>query len=139
MTPEIAEKIAAIGRVIDPIKTGAIYVPLHEREPYAGVTVARDIQYGPADRNRLDVFTADGASGARPVLIFVHGGGFTGGNKSTPGSPFYDNVPLWAARNGLVGVNITYRLAPQAPWPAGAEDIGLAVRWTIDNIAPLRR
>ena len=62
--------------------------------------------------------TARAAS--RPVLVFVHGGGFTGGNKSTPGSPFYDNVPLWAARNGLVGVNITYRLAPQHPWPAGA-------------------
>jgi triacylglycerol lipase len=135
MSPEIAEKIAAIGRVIDPVKTGAIYAPLHEREPYAGVTVARDIRYGPADRNRLDVFTADGAGGTRPVLVFVHGGGFTGGNKSMPGQPFYDNVPLWAARHGLVGVNITYRLAPQAPWPAGAEDVGLAVRWTIDNIA----
>jgi triacylglycerol lipase len=135
MSPEIAEKIAAIGRVIDPVKTGAIYAPLHEREPYAGVTVARDIGYGPADRNRLDVFAAEEASGARPVLIFVHGGGFTGGNKSMPGQPFYDNVPLWAARHGLVGVNITYRLAPQAPWPAGAEDVGLALRWTIDNIA----
>ena len=97
--------------------------------------VTRDIRYGPADRNLLDIFTADGASGMRPVLIFVHGGGFVGGNKSTPGSPFYDNVPLWAARNGLVGVNITYRLAPQAPWPAGAEDVGLAVRWVVDNIA----
>jgi triacylglycerol lipase len=135
MSPEIAEKIAAIGRVIDPVKTGAIYAPLHEREPYAGITVARDIRYGPADRNRLDVFTADGASGTRPVLIFVHGGGFTGGDKSMPGSPFYDNIPLWAARHGLVGVNITYRLAPQAPWPAGAEDVGLALRWTIDNIS----
>jgi triacylglycerol lipase len=135
MSPEIAEQIAAIGRVIDPVKTGAIYEPLHDGEPYPGVKVTRDIQYGPADRNLLDVFVAQGASGMRPVLVFVHGGGFIGGNKSTPGSPFYDNVPLWAARNGLVGVNITYRLAPQAPWPAGAEDVGLAMRWVMDNIA----
>ncbi len=69
------------------------------------------------------------------MLIFVLGGGFIGGNKSTAGSPFYDNVPLWAARHGMVGVNITYRLAPAAPFPAGAEDVGEAVRWTIDNIA----
>lgn len=135
MLPDIAAKIAAIGRVIDPVKTAAIYAPLHDREPYADVTVTRDIRYGPADRNLLDVFTADDAREGRPVLLFVHGGGFTGGNKATPGSPFYDNVPLWAARNGLVGVNMTYRLAPQHPWPAGPEDVGAALRWVADNIA----
>ncbi len=59
---------------------------------------------------------------------------FTGGNKHTPGSPYYDNVPLWAARNGLVGVNITYRLAPEGQWPSGAEDVGAALRWVADNI-----
>lgn len=134
MTPDIAEQLAAIGRVIDPVRTGAIYAPLHDTEPYPGVEVIRDIAYGPHERHRLDVFTATGASGSRPVLIFVHGGGFTGGNKATPGSPFYDNVPLWAARNGMVGVNITYRLAPEATWPAGAEDVGAALRWTIANI-----
>jgi triacylglycerol lipase len=135
MKSDIAEKLAAIGRVIDPAKTGAIYAPLHDREPYSGVTVTRDISYGPAERNRLDIFRAEGATGTRPVLIFVHGGGFVGGDKSMPGSPFYDNVPLWAARNGMIGVNVTYRLAPQSPWPAGAQDVGQAVRWTIENIA----
>ena len=88
MLPDIAEKIAAIGRVIDPAKTGAIYAPLHDKEPYADVEVTRDIKYGPADRNLLDVFVAKGSSAPRPALMFVHGGGFTGGNKSTPGSPF---------------------------------------------------
>jgi len=135
MVPDIAEKIAAIGRVIDPAKTGAIYAPFHDTEPYAGIQVTRDIKYGAADRNLLDVFVAKDAEGPRPVLMFVHGGGFTGGNKATPGSPFYDNVPLFAARNGFVGVNMTYRLAPDHPWPAGPEDVGAAVRWVIDNIA----
>lgn len=135
MRPEIAEKIAAIGRVIDPQKTAAIYAPLHDTEPYAGIKATRDIAYGPADRHRLDVLVAENAAAPMPVLVFVHGGGFTGGNKTTAGSPFYDNVPLWAARNGLVGVNITYRLAPQHPWPAGPEDVGAALRWVIDNIA----
>jgi triacylglycerol lipase len=50
------------------------------------------------------------------VLIFVHGGAFVGGNKrTTPTSPFYDNVMLWAVNNGFIGVNATYRLAPQSP------------------------
>jgi triacylglycerol lipase len=42
---------------------------------------------------------------------------------------------LWAVRHGMVGVNATYRLAPKGAWPAGAEDVGAAVRWTIENIA----
>ena len=69
------------------------------------------------------------------MLIFVHGGAFVGGNKrTTPTSPFYDNIMLWAAKNGFVGVNVTYRLAPLAPWPAGAEDMATAVQWVTDKI-----
>ena len=41
---------------------------------------------------------------------------------------------LWAAKNGFVGVNVTYRLAPQAPWPAGAMDLAAAVQWVSDRI-----
>jgi triacylglycerol lipase len=41
---------------------------------------------------------------------------------------------LWAVRNGMVGVNMTYRLAPQYPWPAGAEDAALAVKWVSEHI-----
>ncbi len=138
MSPDLAAKIAArisaIGRVIDPSATSAIYAPLHDKEPYAGIGLSRDIAYGPDERQRLDVFRAEGAV-ARPVLIFVHGGGFTGGNKHTPGSPFYDNIPLWAARNGLVGVNMTYPLAPEAGWPAASENVARVVRWVRGNIA----
>jgi triacylglycerol lipase len=75
------------------------------------------------------------ASAPRPVLMFVHGGAFTAGNKRAPGSPFYDNIMLFAARSGFVGVNVTYRLAPQHQWPAGAEDVAAAVRWVGANIA----
>src|SRR6266446_2769142 len=132
---DIAEKIAAIGRVSDPAKTAPLYAPLQEKEPYAGVKVARDLKYGPHERNVLDLFVPEGASGARPTLMFVHGGGFVRGTKRAPGSPFYDNVMLWAARNGMIGVNVEYRLAPQFSWPSGGEDLGAAVRWVADNAA----
>ena len=84
--PTSSTKIAAIGRVVDAQKTGEIYTPLQEKEPYAGIKVARDVKYGPDPRNIVDVFTAEGATGARPVLMFVHGGGLIRGNKRTPGS-----------------------------------------------------
>ena len=96
--------------------------------------VERDVKYGAADRNLLDVFLPDTASPARPVLIYVHGGGFVAGNKRTPGSPFNDNIMLWAVKNGFVGVNMTYRLAPQSPWPAGAEDLAAVVAWVAGKI-----
>jgi triacylglycerol lipase len=68
------------------------------------------------------------------VLIFIHGGGFVAGNKRNPGSPFYDNIMLWAVKNGFVGVNATYRLAPQFKWPAGPEDLASVVQWVTEKI-----
>ena len=110
------------------------YATLQEKEPYRGIKVERDIKYGPAERNLLDVFHGRRDSSAQPVLIFVHGGAFVAGDKHSAGSPFYDNIALWAARHGFIGVTMTYRLALQSPWPAGAEDIALAVKWVAGNI-----
>ena len=42
---------------------------------------------------------------------------------------------LWAVKSGFIGVNMTYRLAPQFPWPAGAEDVASAVQWVSKEIA----
>ncbi len=134
-----SEAIHAFGRSaeMDAIRGAAALVALfHEREPYTGVEVTRDLKYGPHERHRLDVFRGpDHSAEPKPVFLFVHGGGFIGGDKATPGSPFYDNMPLWAARHGMIGVNITYRLAPQHQWPAGGEDVGAAIDWVKANIA----
>jgi acetyl esterase/lipase len=135
MPPEIAKRLAELGRIIDPPETRKLYAPLQPTEPYFGVRIERDLKYGPAERNRLDVFMPQNVTSGRPVLIFVHGGAFVGGNKRMADSPFYDNIMLWAAKNGFIGVNITYRLAPQFSWPAGAEDVASAVAWVSKEIA----
>ena len=136
MSEDLAWKLLEIGSVIDPAKTAALFAPLQANEPYQGVKVEREIKYGPADRHLLDVFTPETTTSRRPVLIFIHGGAFVGGNKRTnPTSPFYDNVMLWAVHNGFVGVNATYRLAPQSPYPAGAEDIAAIVAHVAGKIA----
>lgn len=136
MPPEIAKKLAELGRVIDPQATAQLYAPLQPTEPYFGYRIERDLKYGPAERNLLDIFMPQNLTSGRPVLIFVHGGAFVGGNKRrTPDSPFYDNIMLWAVKAGFIGVNITYRLAPQYPWPAGAEDVAAAIQWVSKEIA----
>lgn len=134
MPEDIAWKLLELGSVINSPKTAELYAPLQQKEPYPAVRIERDVKYGAAGRNLLDVFLPEKASSPRPVLVFVHGGAFTAGNKRTGDSPFYDNIMLWAVKNGFVGVNLTYRLAPQSPWPAGAEDVGAAVQWVTEKI-----
>jgi acetyl esterase/lipase len=130
---DIAAKVRAAGQAMDPT-IGQLYAPLFPQEAWAGVSIERDIAYGGDSLQKLDVFTAGGSGGRKlPVLLFVHGGGFTRGDKH--GAFYPDNITLWAARNAMVGVNINYRLAPQAPWPAGVKDLAAAIAWTKGNIA----
>lgn len=134
----IRERLNEIGDHFNPetiTENFKLFTPLHETAPFSGVDVIRDLHYGDDERHRLDVFRPKASiETRRPVLLFVHGGGFVGGDKSMPGTPFWDNVGVWAVRNGLIGVNITYRFAPAHPWPAGAEDLAAALRWVRNNI-----
>jgi triacylglycerol lipase len=104
--------------------------PFHEQAGYRAPQIKRDLRYGGDERNRLDVHT-DGIVGGRPrpVLLFVHGGGFVRGDKVIPGTPQYDFVGAWAVRHGWAGVTMTYRLAPAHTWPAGAQDVASTVAW----------
>jgi triacylglycerol lipase len=135
MPSDIIPQIEALGRVVDPPNTAKIYAPLQEKEPYAGIKVRRDVSYDEHARNVVDIFAADNGAAGRPVLMFVHGGGFVRGSKHEPGSAFYDNVMVFAARNGMVGVNVEYRLAPEFTWPSGLKDLAAAVAFVHDNIA----
>jgi triacylglycerol lipase len=148
---DVRQRIRALDTEITPEMvqgTWALLTPYHEKLGYLAPSVVRDLRYGPSERNRLDVHSASPqpassparvstgpAPGLAPVLLFVHGGGFVRGDKHVPGSPVYDFVGAWAVRHGAVGVTMTYRLAPAHVWPAGAQDVAAAVRWTRENIA----
>jgi acetyl esterase/lipase len=137
---KIARLIAEIkmGTPVSPdaiVAVRELYAPFHEVEPYHEIGAFRDEAYGPHERQRLDVFAPDGIAEPRPVVIFVHGGGFVGGERRTAGTPYYDNVGVWAARNGFVGVTMSYRLAPEYRFPAGPDDVAAAVAWVRENIA----
>jgi triacylglycerol lipase len=131
---DIAEKVRATGQAMDPT-IGQLYAPMFPKEAWAGVSIQRDVAYGSDRLQKLDVFTPGETKAKKlPVLLFVHGGGFTRGDKH--GDFYPDNITLWAAKNDMVGVNIDYRLAPNDPWPAGVKDLALAIAWTKANIAP---
>lgn len=132
-------EVRDLGTAINPQVIGAsmaLYAKRLPPSPEAGCEVVRDIAYGPDERHRLDIYTGGGDPAAgRPVLVYVHGGGFIGGDKALAGTPFYANVGAWAVEQGFVGVAMTYRLAPANPWPAGPDDVAAAVAWLRANIA----
>lgn len=136
--PDIAAAIRKIGGVVDVPNTTKLYAPLfqNQKEPYPDVKVVRDIAYGPDPLNKFDVFTPSGGQNAgRTVVVYVHGGGFERGDKRQNGAPFYDNLMLWVTKQGMVGVNMDYRLAPKNHWPDAHEDMAAVVRWVKANIA----
>ena len=77
------------------------------------------------ERCQLDVYHPVGAS-AVPTVIWFHGGGLTGGNRS---------VPSALKGQGIIVVAVDYRLSPKAKAPAYIEDAAAAVAWTFKNIA----
>jgi acetyl esterase/lipase len=135
MPSELAAELRAIGARIETQRTAELYAPLQPKEPYVWLNVSRDLKYGPHERHALDVFTTPAPGAGKPVVVFVHGGGFARGAKRTEGTPFYDNVGLWAVGQELVGVTMNYRLAPENTWPSGIEDVTAAVAWLKANVA----
>jgi acetyl esterase/lipase len=110
------------------------FEPLLRAAPTAGVIRDEGLHYGDHPRQVLDIYRPADAAGARPVVVFVHGGAFVRGERNIS-DVAYANVLTWFARQGMVGVNMEYRLAPEATWPAGADDVAAAVRWLTRHAA----
>jgi triacylglycerol lipase len=129
----IKDGIAAIGAKFDANilqQTRSLYRSAVQSAGWANRPVITDVAYGPHERQRLDVFPAD-EEAAAPLLLFVHGGGFIGGDKGND-PPFYSNIGRYFADAGFCPLLMNYRLAQTDPWPAGAEDVAFAISWAID-------
>ncbi|MDX3907305.1 MAG: alpha/beta hydrolase [Pigmentiphaga sp.] len=99
-----------------------------------GIASVRNVSYGPDPRHVLDLYRRADTRGPLPVVLFMHGGAYVRGDKDmTP--LVYSNVATWFAKQGYLAVNLEYRLAPAAPYPGGAEDLGRAIDWMGEHIA----
>ena len=130
--PEIAAKVRAAGEQFDP-SIAPLYAPMFPEKAWAQVNVERGIAYGSAPSQGLDVTAPTDARGRLPVLLFAGGGDFSRAGRYGQFHP--DNVALWAARNAMVGVNVSHRLPPNSRWPGGAQGLASALAWTRANIA----
>lgn len=98
------------------------------------VVVEKDIPYAPehGKRGLLDIYRpAAGTDGRAPVLLQVHGGGWTIGTKDQQGIPLMQHL----AAKGWICVAINYRLAPRDPFPAQIIDVKRAIAWIREHIA----
>jgi acetyl esterase/lipase len=78
---------------------------------------------------KLDVyFPRKADSGPRPTVVYIHGGGWTGGSKETS---IFNLLPY--LEKGFNAVNVEYRLARNSLAPAAVEDCRCALRWVIRN------
>ena len=91
-------------------------------------TVEKDVVYGNADGVvlKLDIYYPAQVNGDVPAIIYVHGGSWTGGDKSS--NEAYAEIHEMNERGYLVA-SINYRLASEYKFPAQEEDVKCAVRF----------
>ncbi|WP_154901308.1 alpha/beta hydrolase [Gimesia maris] len=91
--------------------------------------VVEDIEYRPGNRRawKLDlVMPRERSEPPRPAIIFVHGGGWSSGDKARG---IFRSGPVEYASLGYVCISVNYRLADEDPFPACLHDVKCAVRW----------
>lgn len=93
-------------------------------------SVIKDIDYSSVfPRGSLDIYTANDAILPQPVLLWVHGGGYVGGDKSC--------IKAWAhilaAELKIAVVSINYCLAPEQHYPVPLIQLGESLRFLKDN------
>jgi len=77
---------------------------------------------------KLDVYSRTDTQAPQPTIIFIHGGGWTGGAKETQTFSLMPYLEM-----GWNAVNVEYRLARVSLAPAAVEDCLCALRWVIRN------
>jgi len=128
-----SRRVAALETLIDGLAILGSKHPGASPEVY-GVDITRDVPYLPtgAAEHTLDVYTPQDRTGPLPVVLYVHGGGFRLLSKDT-----HWMMAVTFARRGYLVLNVNYRLAQTAPFPAAHEDVAAAWLWALDNVERL--
>ena len=106
----------------------------------SGVQIEKDVPYLPAGRpEKCDLYLPDKLSDGAPapVLLWIHGGGFTGGDKAQKREV---NIGTNCAAHGYVVMSINYVLQQKGGtpvWPQNLHDCKTAVRWLRANATRL--
>ncbi|SCN68565.1 uncharacterized protein FFB20_03094 [Fusarium fujikuroi] len=79
--------------------------------------------------NQLRLYTPDDSSEPLPIVIYVHGGGWTMGNLDSETKV----CRTMCKSAGVIVISVDYRKAPENPFPIGLEDVWQGVLWTVNR------
>ena len=126
--------VALRDMMILPIRTGYIgedrqidpaALPPSAVDVYPAVEVGEVYLPSPDGPIRCQTYKRADTGETRPILIYVHGGGFTVGQSED--TAYITSRLAWEA--GLVVVSVNYRLAPEWPFPYGLKDCLEVLKW----------
>lgn len=95
----------------------ALALPLLAQEP---VIYAK---WGPREM-KGDLFLPATGAGPFPAIVYVHGGGWRGGNRNQ-----FHRHAAKMAQLGYIGLCVEYRFQQEAKWPAAMDDVTAALTW----------
>lgn len=103
------------------------FITIASREAPASVLALRDITYLRRGERalQLDLYLPAKRTGtAVPGVVFVHGGGWRTGVRAN-----FAPMAIRMAERGYAAATISYRLSPEARYPAAIHDVKAALRW----------
>ncbi len=104
-----------------------------------GVTGLADVTYSVLPGYRplvIDLYLPRKAAAPKPLILYIHGGGWVGGHTRHSGAlANFPQVLAALAAEGFVVASLEYRLSGEAPFPAQLQDARAAIRYLKDNAA----
>ena len=132
----IAESAGPTVKVFEPL--------LRAQAATIRATKIETFTYGNHERQKLDIYYPSQtrrpsiSSASKPVVVFVHGGGFTRGSKTlefADGLAHANIGSFFAERYGYTTIIPDYRLISHgARFPSGGEDIALVIEWVKNSL-----
>jgi acetyl esterase/lipase len=124
----MSKLLLAVGVVV--VAALPVLLLVRAQDPKPEVRIDHDLLYGKGgDADLLlDLAMPKGGDGPFPVVVCLHGGGWTHGSRADLRTTIET-----LARRGYVAVSVDYRLAPKDRFPAAVEDCKAAVRWLRAN------
>jgi acetyl esterase/lipase len=123
-----------LGGLVLPMSARAEDKPASKEAAKIEVEKIKDIAYTDAkdadpDRNKLDLYLPKGQKGF-PTIVYIHGGGWTGGSRGSAG-----RLAETFVKSGIAMASVGYRLSPKVKHPVHIQDVAKAFAWVKANIA----